>query len=162
MDEQQLMELIVQLKGQAEKRPGGGFGKVSGYDTPGAVSNWLWSQGYSGIGPMLNNAPPIVRQMAQQPGMKMDPTQYRSVGGYTPQFSQALNQQLYPGMNFRTGEQSMGDIIGKSMGEARPQMSAFNMPEYNQLQQLLHDPRVDERMKKQILDEYLQSGGQLF
>jgi len=79
--------------------------KMTGYDTPGDISKWIWSQGYSGIGPMMNNAPPIIRQILQQAGMKMDPTQYRSVGGYTPQFAQAVNSAVYPGMGFRT-EQS--------------------------------------------------------
>ena len=117
-------DLIEQLRQQGQqKKPGGGFGKVSGYDTPGAVSQWLWGNGYSQIGPMLNNAPPIVRQILQQPGMKMDPTQYRSVGGYTPQFADALNQQLYPGMNFRKGEQSMGELIGQPMSQGGYKLS---------------------------------------
>jgi hypothetical protein len=102
--------------------------KVGGYDTPGAIQQWLWGSGYSGIGPMLNNAPPIVRALMQQPGMKLDPTQYRAVGGYTPQFAEALNKALYPGMNFRTGEQSMGQLIGEPMQrtEMNPEVSPYS------------------------------------
>jgi hypothetical protein len=84
-------DLIAEIQGlqqsgahKAPQRPGGGFQQSDSYNSPGAVSQWLWGNGYSGIGPMANNAPPIVRQALTTTGMKLDPTQYRSVGGYTP------------------------------------------------------------------------------
>ena len=116
MSEQELQDLIEQLSQQRSQKPGGrSFGISNDYNSPGAVSQWIWGNGYSQIGPMANNAPPIVKQILQQQGMKMDPTQYRSVGGYTPQFADAVNAAVYPGMNFRTGDQSMGELIGQPM-----------------------------------------------
>jgi hypothetical protein len=69
----------------------------------GQYNQWLGTGGIGGIGPDPGAAPDFMKGVLQRPGMKLDPTQYRSVGGYTPQFAQTMQAMLYPGQDLFHG-----------------------------------------------------------
>ena len=108
----------------------------------GQYNQWLGTGGISGIGPNPGAAPPFIKEILQRPGMKLDPTQYMSVGGYTPRFAQAANEVLYPGQDMMPHGFPQNNVMGspyeqmmqqqQSMLERRKKLLANldNTPEY--------------------------------
>lgn len=78
----------------------------------GQYNQWLGTGGIGQIGADPGAAPPFIKEILQRPGMKLDPTQYHSVGGYTPRFAEAANAVLYPGQDMTPHGLPQGNFLG--------------------------------------------------
>lgn len=100
----------------------------------GQYNQWLGTGGISGIGPSPGAAPDFIKEILWRPGMRLDPTQYRSVGGYTPQFAQATQQVLYPGQDLFHGLSQMNFL-----GSPEEELVNMQLAQMRKRQKLIKD-----------------------
>jgi len=118
---------------------------------------WAWGPGYGNVGTLGRAIPPSLQGVMY--ANPRDPFM-QSVGNITPEFANAMNAVLYPGMSFKTGPQSMGQLLTPMQQPQQPQGNDNPYGDYMNKMMDFYNVRPGDRNQNTLMDmmKLMQSG----